>query len=114
MSLDDGNLDIILRRNTLLSAHLVGEGLVDLSGKLYPGSIRDQIIRAFSVTDALWELQLLTASHRLLVIGAGPAGVASAIRASQLGVPVWLVEKDSDALSMLSASPRVISPALYD
>jgi hypothetical protein len=58
--------------------------------------------------------KLLETNRRLLIVGAGAAGVAAAIRASELHVDCLLLEKEPWALGAQSDSNRIVDPTEYD
>jgi NAD(P)-binding Rossmann-like domain len=85
------------------------------AGPLTPVSIRDQMIRGRMFTDRAIEQAIISPSRRLLVTGAGAAGVTAAMRAAQLGVPVTLVEASHQAFGrQKSCTTRWVDPTQYD
>lgn len=95
-----------------------GPYLFDLGGKLTPGSIRDQVIRARLLTDLLYLHGFIAGGKEktICVIGAGAAGVTISMRIVRLGnTHVWLAEKNAEPLSILAnGAHRLISPTVYD
>lgn len=85
----------------------------DVSGYFTPIAIRDQVVRAITVVNRAWDYKLITAERPLLILGAGFAGLAAALRASTLGVETVLVEK-TRVCSNVAGSPRYISHLQYD
>lgn len=103
-----------------LLAHQAGPRTFDLSGKLWPVSIRDQMVRAQLLVDRLFDQKLLVdkpnqIDSRLLVIGAGACGATAAVHAATLGASVLLIDKASHRFGFQRNSPsRWIDPAQYD
>lgn len=85
-------------------------------GQYAPVSIRDQIVRSCYLLDRLWVTGLLAVNTRLLIIGAGAAGVTAAMRAARYGVQQVTIADSSDRVLSLQAgcSSRWIDPAQYD
>lgn len=96
--------------------HQVYPFFFNLAGRLSPVSIRDQLVRAQMLIDGMIQAGVIGSLNRpLLVVGAGAAGVAVAIRAAQKRVPTWLVDADSDAFNrQAGCSTRWLDPAQYD
>jgi hypothetical protein len=86
----------------------------DVSGFFGPIAIRDQIVRACSVVDRAIENGIISRDRPLLIIGAGHAGVASAITAVRRGIPTVLVEKEKQVLERLDKAGRYVSLLQYD
>jgi hypothetical protein len=79
-----------------LLAHQVAESAFDIGGKLYPVSIRDQMVRAQSIIDRAMAAGYKGTGKELLIIGAGAAGVAAAIQAVIVwGVRTHLIDADT-------------------
>jgi hypothetical protein len=101
-----------------LRAHRALPRLFLLSHPHAPLSIRDQIIRGRWLVDRLLDQEIIEPNNRqtrLLVVGAGVAGAAAAIRAYERGVYVKLVEKRSGPFQVQAvATTRWIDPAQYD
>ncbi|GEM_PF-3200565 len=85
-------------------------------GQYSPVSIRDQIVRASYLVDRLWARGRLGAGSRLLIIGAGAAGVTAAIRALSYSIGhVDLVERAKLPMPLQArCSTRTIDPVQYD
>lgn len=85
-------------------------------GQFSPVSIRDQIVRATYLVEHLVASTELAESTRLLVVGAGAAGVVAAVMASRLGVRhVTLVERAGTVMPLQSQSQsRWLDPVQYD
>ena len=75
-----------------LLAHQVGPAVFDIGGKLYPVSIRDQMVRGQSIIDRAIGAGFGSKGEALLVIGAGAAGATAAIYAAAHGVTTHLIE----------------------
>ena len=97
--------------------------VLDISRDMNFVSMKDQIIRGRWVVDALINAKVLETSTApsgrpdecdLLVIGAGAAGVAAAMRAAHQNVRTLIVDRADDAFVRQSYSQRLISPSLYD
>lgn len=92
-----------------------GDGFVcfDVSGFFSPIGIRDQIIRACSVVERAFVHHLISPDRPLLIVGAGHAGIAAALKAFDLNVPTVLVDKGK-ALGQLGEAGRFVSLLQYD
>ncbi len=98
-----------------LVTHQVGPAVFDIGGKLYPVSIRDQMVRGQSIVDRAIAAGFGTMGADLLVIGAGAAGATAAIEAASRGITTHLI--DSAPLPFLrqaACSTRWIHPHEYD
>lgn len=85
----------------------------DLSSRLAHVSMRDQIVRAQLLARDLKRFD--TDAERVLVVGAGIAGIAFAIEAAQAGLDVALVETDPKPLHLQSGvTTRFVGPFLYE
>ena len=101
----------------VLKAHCCVGMIFSLGGSLGPGSIRDQMLRAQVLVARLIEWQELVEGSRLVVVGAGAAGVTAALRAalSEVGVEVVLLERGTHLFAaQAGCNSRRIDPALYD
>jgi hypothetical protein len=78
-----------------LLAHQVAESVFDIGGKLYPVSIRDQMVRGQAIIDRAVAEGFAATGRELLVIGAGAAGAVAAMRAADWGIRTHLIEADS-------------------
>ena len=83
-----------------LLAHQVLPQLYLISSHVGPISIRDQMVRGRLVVERALEQGLIwraverpSDSRPLLVVGGGAGGVAAALRAVELGVRTWLVDR---------------------
>ncbi|MBX3619372.1 MAG: hypothetical protein KF891_05195 [Rhizobacter sp.] len=85
-------------------------------GQYKPVSIRDQIVRTSYLVERLWSTNRLKATSKLLVIGAGAAGVTAAIKAVHFGVTRVVVTDLRDRVLSLQANctTRWLDPAQYD
>ena len=100
--------------NQALAFHRVSKHVYDLTG-LRTGSVRDQLLRSSLVTHCLVDEGLISRSQKLLIFGAGAAGLNAAITAADLGVSVDVIEIDKDPFgSFRLASWRRIDPVEYD
>jgi hypothetical protein len=103
-----------------LLAHQAGPRTFDLSGKLWPVSIRDQMVRGRLLVDRMFDQGLLvedpaSLDSRLLVIGAGACGVTAAAHAAVRGANVLLIDKAADRFGFQRNAPtRWIDPVQYD
>ena len=113
-----------------LLAHLVRPFFFDIGGKISPISIRDQMIRGRMIIDRACERGLLGSNstyrdslddrlarppNRLLIIGAGAAGVTAAVRAAQRGIETTLIDVASGPFSrQAGCSSRWVDPTQYD
>ena len=98
-----------------LLAHQAGPRFFDLSGKLIPISIRDQMIRGRLLVDRAVGEKLIGSDSPLLVIGAGACGATAAIRAAELDVPTLLIDRDFDPFRRQeNCRTRWIDPTQYD
>ena len=77
-----------------LLAHLVGPRIFDLSGKLNPISIRDQMVRGRMLIDRAFEANLIGPDESLLVIGSGACGATAAVRAAERETQTLLIDKN--------------------
>lgn len=85
-------------------------------GQYKPVSIRDQIVRASFLVERLWSTKRLKRSSKLLVIGAGAAGVTAAVKAVHFGVTRVVVADARDRVLSLQANctTRWLDPTQYD
>jgi len=85
-------------------------------GQYRPVSIRDQVVRASFLIERLWTTKRLKPTSKLLVIGAGAAGVTAAVKAVHFGVTQVRVADVSDRVLSLQAgcTSRWLDPAQYD
>lgn len=80
-----------------------------------PQSIRDQMMRAALLVDRGVRTEILTKERPLLVVGAGAAGVAAALRAFRKhNISTILVEKEDRPLLRQLDSIRFVCPTQYD
>lgn len=100
----------------LLTHRIAGtKHLFDISSKLYPLSIRDQMIRGFLLIEEAIAADLIGPTKPLLVIGAGAAGATAALLAAQRGVPTTLLEKSDEPFTrQFNCDTRIVSPTVYD
>lgn len=96
-----------------LLALKVAPNVFDLSSGQQHVSIRDQIIRAQMLVRDLCEADPL--AHRILVVGAGIAGVTAALEAAALGKAVVVVDTAKEAFSLQRNAPqRFVGPFMYE
>jgi hypothetical protein len=75
-----------------LVTHQVGPAVFDIGGKLYPVSIRDQMVRGQSIVDRAIQAGFGVPGQELLVIGAGCAGAAAAMEAAARGITTHVID----------------------
>jgi hypothetical protein len=108
--------------DSFLASLTVRPSLFDLSSKVYPGSIRDQIVRASLFVDRAAESGYFgsnksRAARRVLVVGAGASGVTVILRLAGLSNKVEAILADTapKILGVQAMSThRFISPSVYD
>lgn len=85
-------------------------------GQYSPVSIRDQVVRANFLVHHLVESKRLAKTTRLVVIGAGAAGLTTALAATRLGVvDVTLLEAAGAPMPLQARSAsRWLDPVQYD
>lgn len=85
-------------------------------GQYTPVSLRDQVVRANYLIDLLFDEGEIGSDRRLVVLGAGLAGVAAALAAVRRGVQdVVLIEKADVPLSLQArCGSRWVDPTQYD
>lgn len=104
----------------LLRAHEVAEYVFNVADVEYPVSIRDQMNRVCWIVQQAYDLGFFGPRRerkycRLLICGAGAAGVSAALHALALGVETVLVEKSSAPfLRQRMCTSRWIDPSQYD
>jgi hypothetical protein len=97
-----------------LEAHRLTRHCYVASGPA-PISIRDQYHRGITLVERLHESEEISATRPLLIVGAGVAGVAAAIRAATLGVPTHLCDRATQPFRLQrDALSRHIDPCVYD
>jgi hypothetical protein len=98
----------------VLAFHRVHPRIFEVSF-LRTGSVRDQMSRAALLVERLERQGHFKERRRLLVVGAGAAGVSAAWRASQLGVSSVLLEQaDSSFRTQQPVTSRTLDPTEYD
>ncbi len=104
-----------------LLAHQAGPMFFDLSGKLVPISIRDQMVRGRLLVDRALEQKLIGPDAPLLVIGGGACGITAAIRAADQQVRTLLIDELPPFQGAIDAfrlqyhcTTRWIDPTLYE
>lgn len=107
----------------LLSLFIQSDRYISLRGKLYPGSIRDQQIRAEMLMDKTGRKNWWGEGKTIVVIGSGVAGVSAALCAagaqdylkSSFGkAKVVLLDKEPAPFARQRRSQREIEPVGYD
>lgn len=104
----------------LLRAHEVMEYVYNVADVSYPVSIRDQMNRAAWMVQKAYDMGFFgpvrqAAYRKLLVCGAGAAGVTAAIQALHLNIETHLVEKSrAPFLRQRLCRSRWIDPTQYD
>lgn len=98
-----------------LVTHQVGPAVFDIGGKLYPVSIRDQMVRGQSIMDRSIQAGFGAKGEQLLVIGAGCAGAVAAITAASQGITTHLIDTAPMAfLRQAACGTRWIHPHEYE
>jgi FAD binding domain len=100
-----------------LTAHWTAPRIYDISGKLSPVSIRDQMIRGRLFAERAHAEAEITSdpNEGLLVVGAGAAGMTAALTAASLGVRTVVLEASPRLFgTQAGCSTRWIDPAQYD
>lgn len=97
-----------------LNSHSVGYRQIDISGRLWPLSIRDQMIRGMLAIDRAHEKRLLDSELGILVIGAGAAGATAAMRAAELKIRVSLWDREMAPFARQGQCSRWVDPSQYD
>jgi hypothetical protein len=98
-----------------LVTHQVGPAVFDIGGKLYPVSIRDQMVRGQSIVDRAIQAGFGAKGEHLLVIGAGCAGAAAAIEAASRGITTHLIDTaPMPFLRQAACMTRWIHPHEYE
>jgi hypothetical protein len=85
----------------------------DASGFFSPIAIRDQIIRVCLIIERAKSCGIISADRPLLVIGGGVAGITAVLKASEMNIPVVLVEMRL-MFNVLRESIRYFCPIQYD
>lgn len=85
-------------------------------GQYRPVSVRDQIVRTCFLVERLWHKKRLQPNSKLLIIGAGAAGVTAAIKSIHFGVQHVMVADSQASVLSLQAGCRTrwVDPAQYD
>jgi hypothetical protein len=107
-----------------LRAISLDQVVYSIGGFLHPLSIKDQIIRAQLFVRRAFEQKIIRASSAapgangsppLVVVGGGVAGVVVTMEAARWGVPVVLIEKNSDPFPrQRKCGTRRLDPTQYD
>lgn len=98
-----------------LWAHTLRGQIYDIATSLRPSSVRDQINRARLLIRRALEFGILRSEARLVISGAGIAGVVAALEAVRYRVRVLLVEKDDAPFPLQRyCITRTVDPNLYD
>jgi alkyl hydroperoxide reductase subunit AhpF len=79
----------------ILAAHEIGPNFFQLGGRLYPISVRDQMVRAQHLIEQAVQAGLIETNNdrQLLVVGAGAAGATAAMCAGRLQVPTVIADQ---------------------
>lgn len=89
--------------------------IFDVAGFFAPISIKDQLIRACWILERAVNLKIIEKDKRLLIVGAGPAGIIASIKAKELGfTDITLVEKGKVIGSVLRNARRSVDFVQYD
>jgi hypothetical protein len=98
-----------------LLAHQVAESVFDIGGKLYPVSIRDQMVRGQSIIDRAVAEGFAATGRELLVIGAGAAGAVAAMRAAAWNIRTHIIDADAKPFGrQRSCRTRWLDPHEYE
>lgn len=98
-----------------LLAHRVRPRWYDLSTLQARISVRDHLVRSRVLLLTLVENNLLKRGHRLLVVGAGAAGVNAAMTAAARGIDVILIEREQAPFGLQAAcTTRYLNAIEYD
>jgi NAD(P)-binding Rossmann-like domain len=98
-----------------LHAHEAVKNFFWLSAGLAPISIRDQMVRGVSVIDQLDFEKRIKPGDRVLIVGAGAAGVSAAMRAAKKGFKCDVVDRGRGPfLVQARAATRWVDPTQYD
>lgn len=97
-----------------LNDHFAGAYVFHIGGRLWPISIRDQMMRGQLVIERALEQDLIHQNRPVAVVGAGAAGVTAALRAAEEGVPVTLFEEDRLFARHALCGTRWVHPTQYD
>jgi hypothetical protein len=98
-----------------LVTHQVGPAVFDIGGKLYPVSIRDQMVRGQSIVDRAIQAGFGASGEQLLVIGAGCAGAVAAIEAASRGITTNVIDTaPMPFLRQAACMTRWIHPHEYE
>ena len=96
-----------------LLALKVAPKVFDLSSGQTHVSIRDQVVRGQLLVEDLCKVD--PDFQRLLVVGAGVAGVAAALAAASRGKAVWVVDaKDRPFALQFGVTERFVGPFMYE
>lgn len=93
------------------SAH---EGLYFLGPRQSRITFYTQQVRALQLVHALAGTSRLKSGEKIAVVGAGAAGVTSALAFAMAGAQVTLYDPAADILQLQSASPRLLHPHVYE
>jgi len=95
-----------------LLAFKVAPNVFDLSSGMTYASLRDQAVRSWMLARAVGGVYK---KGKVLIVGAGVAGIAAAVKAVECGMDVTLVDKDSQPLELQSrAHHRWVGPFMYE
>lgn len=98
-----------------LNAHLVAPFVFHIGGRLWPISIRDQMLRGRLAVDRLIDQELISADRRLAVVGAGMAGATATLRAASRGISTTLIEREAKPFRRHAlCQTRWVNPTQYD
>ena len=102
------------QRDPLLLVHRLDHGEYSIAGKYNPASIKDQMVRAVGIVDRALRYGIIGPNKRLLVVGAGAAGVSAALRAADSRTDTTLVERADRPFGRQAKSSRIVDPTEYD
>ncbi len=107
----------IIKNDPFLRAFCVDANskVFDVSGFFTPISIKDQLIRSCWLIEKSFNLGIISKNTNLLIVGAGPSGVAAAITARNKGLKnITIIERSKAVGSILQTTSRNIDFVQYD
>jgi hypothetical protein len=111
------SIPALIKNDPFLRAFCVNANarIFDISGFFSPISIKDQLIRACWLIEKVLDLEIISKDAKLLIVGAGPAGIAAAITAKSKGIKdITIIEKTKAVAEVLNTASRNIDFVQYD